>query len=133
MGLRETEESTELVLERMENTLNNLEQMSYDSINITDSLVTLLSDAREHAAIMKVGTEEQRTESFDILCKILDSILETAFIVNNVSHDLEKETVYQRETVETIKQIVDFFYSMTDDLDFWDLAIFVDKNNSCTF
>ena len=133
MGLRETEESTELVLERMENTLNNLEQMSYDSINITDRLVTLLSDAREHAAIMKVGTEEQRTESFDILCKILDSILETAFIVNNVSHDLEKETVYQRETVETIKQIVDFFYSMTDDLDFWDLAIFVDKNNSCTF
>ena len=118
MGLRETEESTELVLERMENTLNNLEQMSYDSINITDRLVTLLSDAREHAAIMKVGTEEQRTDSFDILCKILDSILETAFIVNNVSHDLEKETVYQRETVETIKQIVDFFYSMTDDLDF---------------
>ena len=118
MGLRETEESTELVLERMENTLNNLEQMSYDSINITDRLVTLLSDAREHAAIMKVGTEKQRTESFDILCKILDSILETAFIVNNVSHDLEKETVYQRETVETIKQIVDFFYSMTDDLDF---------------
>ena len=40
MGLRETEESTELVLERMENTLNNLEQMSYDSINITDRLVT---------------------------------------------------------------------------------------------
>ena len=39
MGLRETEESTELVLERMENTLNNLEQMSYDSINITDSCV----------------------------------------------------------------------------------------------
>ena len=57
MGLRENEADTEHILERMENTMNNLEQMSYDSINITDRLVTLLSDAREHAAIMKTGTD----------------------------------------------------------------------------
>ena len=43
MGLRENETNTEHILERMENTMNNLEQMSYDSINITDRLVTLLS------------------------------------------------------------------------------------------
>ena len=47
MELRETEKSTADILERMENTLNNLEQMSYDSINITDRLVTLLGNARE--------------------------------------------------------------------------------------
>lgn len=118
MGLRETEVNTGRILERMENTMNNLEQMSLDAINITDRLVALLSEAREHAAIMKSGPEKARDESFEILCKILDNILETAFIVNNVSHELENETVYQRDTVEAIKQIVDFFYSMTDDIDF---------------
>ena len=35
MGLKETENTTEVVLERMENTMMNLEQMSFDSINIT--------------------------------------------------------------------------------------------------
>ena len=118
MGLRENETDTEHILERMENTMNNLEQMSYDSINITDRLVTLLSDAREHAAIMKTGTEEERNREFALLCEILDRILETAFIVNNISHELERETLYQRDTVEAIKQVVDFFYSMTDDIEF---------------
>ncbi len=118
MGLRENETNTEHILERMENTMNNLEQMSYDSINITDRLVTLLSDAREHAAIMKTGTEEERNREFALLCEILDRILETAFIVNNISHELERETLYQRDTVEAIKQVVDFFYSMTDDIEF---------------
>ncbi|MFG6392942.1 MAG: hypothetical protein K1W24_01940 [Lachnospiraceae bacterium] len=118
MGLRENEANTDHILERMENTMNNLEQMSYDSINITDRLVTLLSDAREHAAIMKTGTEEERNREFGLLCEILDRILETAFIVNNISHELERETLYQRDTVEAIKQVVDFFYSMTDDIEF---------------
>ena len=45
MELKETEKTTEVVLERMENTMMNLEQMSFDSINITDRIVTLLSDA----------------------------------------------------------------------------------------
>jgi len=117
MGFRENEADTEHILERMENTMNNLEQMSFDSINITDRLVTLLSEAREHAAIMKSGTDKERNEAFKALCEILDKILETAFIVNNISHELENETLYQRDTVEAIKQIVDFFYSMTDDID----------------
>lgn len=117
MGLRENEADTELVLNRMENTMNNLEQMSFDSINVTDRLVTLLGEAREYAAIMKSGTETERDKAFGMLCEILDKILETAFIVNNISHDLENETLYQRDTVEAIKQIVDFFYSMTDDID----------------
>ncbi len=114
---KETEVNTELILGRMENTLNNLEQMSFDSINITDRLVTLLSDAREHAKIMKVGTEEERMEAFEFLGKILDSILETAFLVNNVAHELENETVYQRDTLEAIRQILDFFYSFADDIE----------------
>ena len=117
MGLRENETNTEHILERMENTMNNLEQMSYDSINITDRLVTLLSEGREHAAVMKSGTEEERDKAHKLLCDILDNILETAFTVNNIAHELERETIYQRDTVEAIKQIVDFFYSMTDDID----------------
>lgn len=117
MEMNETELNTELVLGRMENTLNNLEQMSFDSINITDRLVTLLSDAREHARIMKVGTEEERIESFELLGKILDSILETAFLVNNVAHELENETVYQRDTLEAIRQILDLYYFMADSID----------------
>ena len=58
MELKETEKTTEVVLERMENTMMNLEQMSFDSINITDRIVTLLSDARELFAAFKTGDEK---------------------------------------------------------------------------
>lgn len=114
MGLEDTEKSTEVVLKRMENTLNKLEQISFDSINITDHLVTLLNSARELAGIMNNGDTEQRDYAFDEISKILDKLLDTAFIVNNVSHELEQETVYQRESVENIKQIVDFLYIMNE-------------------
>ena len=114
MGLRETEESTADILERMENTLNNLEQMSFDSINITDRLVTLISKARELVLVMNEGNIEERYNAFKEMSKILDKLLDTAFIVNNVSHELENETVYQRESVENIRQIVDFLYDMND-------------------
>ena len=77
MELRETQKSTADILERMENTLNNLEQMSYDSINITDRLVTLLGNARELVQVMNIGDTEQRDEAFDEICKILDKLLET--------------------------------------------------------
>ena len=114
MGSRETEESTADILERMENTLNNLEQMSFDSINITDRLVTLISNARELVLVMNEGNIEERDSAFKEMSKILDKLLDTAFIVNNVSHELENETVYQRESVENIRQIVDFLYDMND-------------------
>ena len=58
MELKETEKTTEVVLERMENTMMNLEQMSFDSINITDRIVTLLSDARELFAAFKTHYRE---------------------------------------------------------------------------
>ena len=45
MEINETEDSTENVLSRMENSLNALEQMSLDSINITCLLYT--SDAAD--------------------------------------------------------------------------------------
>ena len=98
MELKETEKTTEVVLERMENTMMNLEQMSFDSINITDRIVTLLSDARELFAAFKTGDEKDKEEA-----------------LNNVSHELEKETVYQRETVDSIRQIVDYLYAISGD------------------
>ena len=113
MGLKETESTTEVVLERMENTMMNLEQMSFDSINVTDRIVTLLSDARELLAILKSDDEEKKAEALQGVENIFNQLLETSFEVNNVSHELEKETVYQRETVESIKQIVDYLYSMS--------------------
>lgn len=114
MGLKETENTTEVVLERMENTMMNLEQMSFDSINITDRIVTLLSDARELLAVLKSDDDEKKEEALQGVENIFNQLLDTSFEVNNVSHELEKETVYQRETVESIKQIVDYLYSISD-------------------
>lgn len=113
MGLQETEKTTEMVLERMENSLCSMEQMSFDSINITDRLVSLISQAREYAGIMQNGSRKERDVAFESVCQTLDQILETAFQVNNVSHELEKETVYQRDTTENIKLIIEFLYAMT--------------------
>ena len=47
MEINETEDSTENILSRMENSLNALEQMSLDSINITDKLVNGISDLQK--------------------------------------------------------------------------------------
>lgn len=114
MGLRETEETTEVVLQRMENSLNSLEQMSLDSINITDKLVNGISEVRQCAKEMKDSSAEDREYVMEIIENLLQNLLDTAFEVNNVSHELEKETVYQRDTVENIRQIVDFLYAMSD-------------------
>lgn len=113
--MKETEQTTNNILMRLEKTMNDLEQMSFDSINITDRLVTLLSDAREIVATMRVGTESERERAFDEISEIFDQLLETAFNVNNVSHELESVTVYQRDTVEDIEQVIDFLYSNYDD------------------
>lgn len=116
MGLEsvdETEDSTRKILERMEITMNNLEQMSFDSINITDTLVTLIGEAREHANTMKSGNDGDREKALESIFKTLDQLLDTAFNVNNISHELEKETVFQRDTVNTIQQIIDFLYGMS--------------------
>ena len=55
-----------------------------------------------------------REDSFEEIEKILDKVLETAFQVNNVSHELEQEVIYQRDTTANIRQIIDFLYSMAD-------------------
>ncbi|MCH5268059.1 MAG: hypothetical protein J1E62_06920 [Lachnospiraceae bacterium] len=112
--LQETEMSTAEIMERMETTLGNLEQMSFDSINTTDQLVTLLGKAREYNAVMRNGTSEECVEASDAMGRILDELLNTTFKVNNLSHQLETETVYQRETAESIGQVIDFLYSMAD-------------------
>lgn len=112
--LQETEMSTAKILERMQTTLGNLEQMSFDSINTTDQLVTLLGKAREYNAIMREGSSEERVEASKAMGDILDELLNTTFKVNNLSHQLEMETVYQRETADSICQVIDFLYGMHD-------------------
>lgn len=114
MDLRETEDTTEVVIQRMENSLNSLEQMSFDSINISDTLVMRIDEIRCCAERMKESQGQERECIMELIMKLLQDLLDTAFEINNVSHDLEKETAYQRETVENIKQIVGFLYAMTD-------------------
>lgn len=115
MGLRETEKDTEKVLERMEDTLNSIEQMSFDSINITDKLVALTSEAKEHADAMKAASKEERNAEFMSVCRILDQIQEITLKANHVVHGLERETMDQRDTTAHLRQIIDFLYAMTDE------------------
>ncbi len=109
----ETQNSAEKIIDRLEITLNNLEQMSFDSINTTDQMVTLLSEAREYHGIMKTGGTQERLEASEAMGAILDQLLNISFKVNNLSHQLERETVYQRNTAENIRQVIDFLYSMS--------------------
>ncbi len=114
MELRKTEETTEIVLERMENSLGSLEQMSLDSINITDKLVNGIDEIMQRVEEMKDCSEQDRECILEMIRDLLKKLLDTAFLVNNVSHELEKETVYQRDTLDNIKQIVEFLYAMSD-------------------
>lgn len=114
MGLRETEETTGVVIQRMENSLDSLEQMSLDAINITDKLVSGINEIRQYMDEMDNYTEADRKLVVEMIKKLLQTLLDTAFKVNNVSHELEKETVYQRDTLENIRQIVEFLYAMSD-------------------
>ena len=102
--LEETAVSSAKIMERMEATLGNLEQMSYDTINTTDQLVTLLGKARDYNMQMRDGTEAERAEASKQMGVMLDRL----------SHQLENETAYQRETSYAICQIIDFLYGMTD-------------------
>lgn len=115
MELRKTEEATETVLQRMENSLDSLEQMSLDSINITDKLVSGIDEIRQCADEMMECSESDRECMMELIKRLLQDLLNTAFTVNNVSHELEKETIYQRDTMENIKQIVEFLYAMSDE------------------
>lgn len=114
MELRGTEETTEIVLERMEKSLVSLEQMSFDSINITDKLVNGIDEIMQCIGELADCPDNDRASILEIIRKLLDKLLDTAFLVNNVSHELERETVYQRDTLENIKQIVEFLYAMSE-------------------
>jgi ribosomal 50S subunit-associated protein YjgA (DUF615 family) len=115
LGLRETEETTEIVIQRMENSLDTLEQMSLDSINITDKLVSAIDEIRQCVSEMADCSEEDRECIIELIQKLLNGLLSTAFTVNNVSHELEQETVYQRDTLGSIRQIVEFLYAMSEE------------------
>lgn len=114
MGLKETEKTTKLVVERMDTSMSTMEQMSFDGINITDRLVTLTSETKEQMPVLKNGTEEERHAAFEIVCDNLDQILKTASQVSNVSHELEKQIVYQRDTTDSIKQIIKLLYERSN-------------------
>lgn len=105
MELRQTEEATVTVLKRMENSLDSLEQMSLDSINITDKLVTGIDEIRQCAEEMVNCSESDRECIIEIIKKLLQELLNTAFTVNNVSHELEKETIYQRDTWRALSRL----------------------------
>lgn len=108
----ETHNSADKIIDRMEHLVSNLEQMSYDSINTTDRLVTLLSQVREYNDVIQDGDLEEQIAASNAIGNILDELLKTSFQVNNLSHQLELETVYQRDTLESIRQIIDFLYSI---------------------
>ncbi|MDE6566816.1 MAG: hypothetical protein K2K70_03660 [Lachnospiraceae bacterium] len=108
----ETKRSADLVIDRMESLVSSLEQMSYDSINTTDRLVTLLNRAREYNEVIGDGSQEEQTAASEAIGIILEELLNTSFQVNNLSHQLEVETVSQRDTLESIRQMLDFLYSM---------------------
>lgn len=108
----ETQNSAEKIIDRMEGTLRNMEQMSFDSINITDQLVSLLGEAKECNNIICNGNEVERMKAGKELGRILDELLNTSFKVNNLSHKLEQETVCQADMATSIRQIIDYLYAM---------------------
>lgn len=110
----ETKKSAGQVIDRMEGLVSSLEQMSYDSINTTDRLLTLLSHAKEYNEIIRDGDQEERNAASDAIGKILNELINTSFQVNNLSHQLEMETISQRETLESIRQIIDYLYSLSE-------------------
>lgn len=113
MGLEETQQTTELVLDRMGNSLDSLEQMSFDTINITDKLVNGIDVIRQCVLEMKEDGEGDLQVISKTIEELLNDLLVTAFEVNNVAHELEKETAYQRDTLANIKQIVELLYAIT--------------------
>lgn len=108
----DTRVTTEMVLARMENSLSNIEQTSFDAINVTDRIVSLLNEGRSVAMALESENKEEQRAAVDKIQIVMDNLLEVAFTVNNVAHDLEKEAVYQQETTQSIKQIIDFLYAM---------------------
>lgn len=113
--MKETRVTTEMVLARMENSLSNIEQTSFDAINVTDRIVSLLNEGRSVAMALESEDMEEQQQAVDKIQIVMNNLLEVAFTVNNVAHDLEKEAVYQRETTQSIKQIIDFLYAMGEE------------------
>lgn len=110
----ETKRSAGQVIDRMESLVTSLEQMSYDSINTTDRLLALLNRAREYNAVIRDGDPEERNMASEAIEKILDELISTSFQVNNLSHQLEMETISQRDTLESIRQIIDYLYYLSE-------------------
>lgn len=108
-----TEEITVMVMERMENSLDSLEQMSLDAINITDKLVSGINEIRRCVVEMKTAPEREREVIIERTMRLLQDLLSIAFTVNNVSHELEQAAAYQHDTVNAIRQIVDYLYAMS--------------------
>ena len=109
MEINETEDSTENVLSRMENAL---EQMSLDSINITDKLVNGISDLQKCIEELRESPQQDKELIYEMIVELLRELLDTAFTVNNVSHELETEMVLQRDMVDNVRQIMDYLYGM---------------------
>lgn len=112
--MEETKRSADVIISRLESSLLSIEQASFDAINITDRLVSLLDEGRRTALLLSSEDEEERELAVEQTKDVLNRLLDTAFTVNNVAHDLEREAAYQRETTESVKQIIDFMYIMDE-------------------
>ena len=114
MKKMETQRAAGQVMDRMESLVTSLEQMSYDSINTTDRLLTLLNHAKEYNEVIRDGDQEERNAASDAIGGILSELINTSFQVNNLSHQLEMETISQRDTLESIRQSIDYLYSLSE-------------------
>ncbi len=112
MEEEDIQESVDRVIGRMESLVSDLEQMSYDSINTTDRLLTLLNQAREYNEVIRDGDPAESLAASEAIGNILTELVNTSFQVNNLSHQLERETISQRDTLESIRQMIDFLYSL---------------------
>ena len=107
MSDSQLQETMTLVINRLEQSQDTTLQAAYDAINITDQLVRLLDVLR---TIMSKDSVEQKMEECPdaaVIRETVEKLLETAFLVNNVAHELEADADFQHETTQTMKSMID--------------------------
>lgn len=97
MEINETEDSTENVLSRMENSLNALEQMSLDSINITDKLVNGISDLQKCIEELRESPQQDKELIYEMIVELLQELL-IRHLPSIMFHMNWKQKWYYKET-----------------------------------
>ncbi|MEE3392383.1 MAG: hypothetical protein VZR00_02690 [Lachnospiraceae bacterium] len=115
--MNEVNSSSEEVLVNMKKGLANMEQISFDTVNNADKLLVLIGEARDIINEIKNGIApgsdaEARDQRIAELKKKLDQLQDTAFTVNNASHELENETLRQKDSIDSVVQMIDYYQSI---------------------